>query len=109
MQMESQPPERLLQLAAAHPLLETAMTGLERRIFLGQLTPLRSGTQHPKHAVEHGSGVAPGLAAQVRSARRPQERLDPLPLFFGQFSSSSHRRRRDAQSKSSMYLNAAFA
>lgn len=36
--------QRLLQLAAAHPLLKAAMAGLERQILLQQLSPLRTGS-----------------------------------------------------------------
>jgi hypothetical protein len=35
MQMPGQHAQRLLQFAAAHPLLKAAMAGLERRILLG--------------------------------------------------------------------------
>ena len=107
--MAGQCAERLLQLAAAHPLLEAAMAGLKWRVLLRQFAPLGSGAEHPQHAVEHGSGVMPGPAAQIGPPRRPQDRLDHLPLFIGQFPASSHRRRRTAQSKSSMHLNAALA
>ena len=43
MQVPRQSPQRLLQFPAPYPLLESAVAGLEWRIFFGQFTPLRPG------------------------------------------------------------------
>jgi hypothetical protein len=91
MQMPGQRAQRLLELAAAHPLLEAAMAGLERRILLRQLAPLRARAQHPKDAVPHSAPIMPGTATIVRPPRRAQHRLHHLPLFVGQFPASTHR------------------
>jgi len=90
MQVPSQQLQRLLQLSAAHPLLESAMAGLERRILLRQLAPLRSGAEHPKHAAENGARVMPGPASIVSPPRWTQHRLDHLPLFVSQFPAAMH-------------------
>jgi DNA polymerase-4 len=63
-------------LSAAHPLLESAMAGLERRIFLGQLAPLGSGAQHPEHAIEHSTRVVPRSSPIVGPPRWPQNLHD---------------------------------
>jgi len=47
MQVPGQPPQRIFQLPVPHPLLESTMAGLERRILFRQLTPLRPSAQHP--------------------------------------------------------------
>ena len=65
MQMPRQHLQRLFQLSAADPLLESAVAGLVRRIFLRQFAPLRSGAQHPEHAVQHGPRIVPRAAAVV--------------------------------------------
>ena len=91
MQPRSQQFQRLFQLAAAHPLLEAAMAGLERRILLRQFAPLRTGAQHPQHAVQHRSRIMPRSATIIRSSCPTQYRLDDQPLFIGQLPASSHR------------------
>ena len=70
MEMPGQQLQSLLQFAAAHPLLKAAVAGLERRILLRQLAPLRPGAEHPEHAVQHGARVMPGTAAIVGPPRR---------------------------------------
>ena len=77
-------------LPLPHPLLEAAMAGLVRRIFLGQFAPLCPSTQHPQDSVEHGSRVLPRTTATVRTALGPQERFDQFPLGIAEFPSSSH-------------------
>jgi hypothetical protein len=67
------------------------MAGLIRRVLLGQLAPLRSGAQHPKHSVENGSRVVPRTASAIGTANRTKYRLNHLPLFVGQFPTSAHR------------------
>src|SRR5579883_150830 len=59
-----------LQRAGPHPVLETAMAGLVRRILVGQFAPLRSGAQHPQNSVEHGSRLLPGSTTTVGPPRR---------------------------------------
>jgi len=90
MQMPSQQLQRLLQPSAAHPLLESTMACLERRIFLRHFSPLRSGAEHPKHAVENSARVMPGPASIISPPRWTQHRLDHLPLFVSQFPSAMH-------------------
>jgi hypothetical protein len=60
-----------LQTALSHPLLETAMAGLVRRILAGQILPAGSGAQNPEHAVEHGAGIAPGPATSIAASSFP--------------------------------------
>src|SRR5262252_4575443 len=79
-----------LQFALPHPLLETAMAGLVRRIFLGQLAPLRPAAQDPQDSVEHRSRVLPGTTSTIRASLRSQDRFDELPLGIAEFPSSSH-------------------
>lgn len=82
-QVPRQHGQRLLQFAAAHPLLEAAMAGLKGRILLRQFTPLRSRAQYPEHPIEHGTRVMPWATAIIRSPLRTQHRLHYLPLFVG--------------------------
>jgi hypothetical protein len=83
MQMPGQHAQGAFQLAAAYPLLKTAMARLKRRVFSRQFAPLGAGTEYPKDAVEHGPGVVPWPAAMVISASRTKRRLDHPPLFVG--------------------------
>jgi hypothetical protein len=89
-QARGQPLQRLFQLARAHPLLETAMAGLEWRILVRQLTPLRSSTKYPEHAVQHRPRIMPRATTIVRSPSPTQNRLDEQPLFIGQLPASGH-------------------
>lgn len=90
MQPRGQQSQRLLQLPAAHPLLESAMAGLEGRILLRQLAPLRPRTQHPQHTIQHRPCVMPRAATVICSPSPAQHRLDELPLFIGQLPASCH-------------------
>ena len=72
--------QRLLQLAAAHPLLEAAMTGLEGRILLRQLAPLRSGAEHPKHAVETQHAYHAKAGRDCPARRAAAAPAPPLPI-----------------------------
>jgi len=51
--------QSLFELAGANPLLKPAMAGLERRILLGQLAPLRPRAKNPQNPVQHGPRVVP--------------------------------------------------
>ncbi len=68
------------QFAFPHPLLEAAMAGLVRRIFVGQFAPLCPSTQHPQDSVVHGSRILPRTTATVRPPLGSQEWLDQFPL-----------------------------
>jgi len=82
--------QRLFELPGAYPLLKAAMTGLERRILLGQLAPLCPGTEHPKNAIQHGTGLVLRTTAVILATSRTKYRLHQHPLFFGQLPTSSH-------------------
>ena len=69
-----------LQTAFSHPLLETAMASLVRRILARQVLPAGSGAQNPEHAVEHSAGVAPRAAATIAASCFAEQRLDHVPL-----------------------------
>jgi hypothetical protein len=90
MQMSRQHLQRLFQLPAANPLLESAVAGLVRRIFLRQLAPLRSCAQHPEHTVQHGPRIVPRSAAVVLTSLGSQHPLHHGPLFVTQFPASCH-------------------
>jgi len=83
-----------LQLAGAHPLLKTPMTGLERRVLLRQFAPLRAATQHPQHAVQDRTRVMPRPPTIVGPPRWAQHRLNQTPVFVGQFPTTMHARER---------------
>src|SRR5271165_7681609 len=74
-QVLRQPLQSLFELSAPHPLLESAVTGLPRRIFLRHLAPLRSGAQNPQHVVEQVTRLLPRTAPVVRTALRSQHRF----------------------------------
>ena len=95
---EDEGPVRLFQHSAADPLLESPVAGLVRRIFLRELTPPRSGAQHPEHAVQHQPGIMPWTAAIVLMPMQSEQRLHYGPLSVGQFPASCHRRVRRSQS-----------
>jgi len=80
------------QLAGAHPLLKTAMTGLERWILLRQLAPLRTRAQNPQHAIQNRTRVMPRPSTIVGPPCRAQHRLYQFPLFVGQFPAAMHAR-----------------
>jgi hypothetical protein len=75
MQFLGQYAQDAFQFAAPHPLLEAAMAGLVRRIFVGQFAPLCPSAQHPQDSVEHGSRVLPRTTATVRTPLGPQLRF----------------------------------
>ena len=90
MQPTGQQSQRLFQFPAAHPLLEPAMAGLEGRILLRQLTPLRPRAKHPQHTIQHRARVMPRTATIICPPSTPQDRLDDQPLFIGQLPASCH-------------------
>jgi hypothetical protein len=63
-----QAPQRLFQLPTPYPLLEPAVTGLERRISFGQFTPLCPGAQHPEHTTQDGACVVPWTTTLIGAA-----------------------------------------
>jgi hypothetical protein len=98
MQVLRQSPQCLFQFSVPHPLLESAVAGLEGRIFFGQFTPLRSSAQDPQHTLQDGAGVLPRTTAPIGSAPRSQHWLHHFPLFIGQLPTATHRRiRRSAE------------
>ena len=54
-----------LERAVIDPALEAAMTGLIRRIAIGQILPGRAGPQHPENPVQHVPRIAPRPAAAI--------------------------------------------
>jgi hypothetical protein len=66
------------------------MAGLEGRILLRQLTPLRTRAQHPQHTVQYRPRVMPRTTTVIRPPRPAQNRLDDQPLFIGQLPASCH-------------------
>jgi hypothetical protein len=82
MQMPRQKPQRFYQFSASHPLLKSAVTGLEWRIFLRQLAPLRPSAKHPEHPIQHRTRVMPRTTAIIGPPRAAQHRLYHQPLFF---------------------------
>jgi hypothetical protein len=92
MQVARQSPQRLFQFPAPHPLLESAVAGLEGRIPFRQLPPLRSGAQYPQHTMQYGTCVVPRTATIVGPAPRAQHRFHHFPLFVSQLPTASHRR-----------------
>jgi hypothetical protein len=65
------------------PALEAAMTGLVRRIPLGQIRPLCPGPQDPQNAIQHLTAAAPGASTSVRAPwQLANERLYNVPLFI---------------------------
>src|SRR5581483_3559357 len=87
-QVPRQTLQSFFQLAVPRPLRKTAMAGLVWRIFLRHLPPLCSGTQHPEHAIQHGTGLMPWAAAIICPPHWPQHRLHHGPLFIVQFPAS---------------------
>jgi hypothetical protein len=66
-QMPGKPLQHRFQLPVAHPLLESAVAGLVRRIFLRHLAPLCSVAQNPEHSVQHSPDFVTRAATIVRS------------------------------------------
>src|SRR5690348_9612292 len=98
MQEPRQLPQCPYQFAASHPLLKSAVAGLEGRIFFRQLTPLRPSTQHPQHTMQDSARVVPRTTAPIGPLPRPQHRFHHFPLFVGQLPTSTHRQFGDQQS-----------
>jgi hypothetical protein len=108
MQVLRESSQRLFQFSAPHPLLESAVAGLEGRIFFGQFTPLRPGAQDPEHTVQDGECVVPRTTTPVGSAPRPQHRLHHFPLLVGQLPTATHRRIRRSAERLQSATKAAF-
>jgi hypothetical protein len=79
--------QNAVEHAVAFPLLEATVTGLVRRVSARNVGPRRARAQHPEHAIEDVSGVAPRSAA----ARRRAEPLSSgnvvangVPLLVGE-------------------------
>jgi hypothetical protein len=68
------------------------MAGLERRVFVRQLTPLCTSSQDPQNAVKYRARVMPRTTAVVCSSLWPQHRFHHGLLFIVQFPASCHRR-----------------
>jgi hypothetical protein len=79
----------LVEHAAAHPLLEAAMTRRWGRIPIRHILPGRAGAQHPQDAIEDLAIVAPGTASSVGStAGRGNQWFENAPLFILEFHGS---------------------
>jgi hypothetical protein len=80
--------------AGAHPLLESAMTSLIRRVSLRQVGPGCAGTQYPKYTVENTTSVFPRSASPISAARwLGNERVERTPLCVGQVPGVGERHR----------------
>ncbi|OWK21268.1 hypothetical protein AJ88_19500 [Mesorhizobium amorphae CCBAU 01583] len=64
------------------------MQRLPLAVALGNVVPVRSGTQNPKHAV-HKLAIILATAAGITSLAR-QQAFDTLPLLAAQFISPGH-------------------
>ena len=78
-----------LQLARSDPVLEAAVAGLVRRIFLRQLAPPRSRAQHPQNSIEYSPHVLPRTIPIVGTSQGTQKRFDQPPLGIAKFPSAS--------------------
>jgi hypothetical protein len=69
------------QRAGADPRLKAAMTGLIRRIAIGEILPRCAGTKDPENPVQHVSGIAPRPPASIAAQTGlRQERRQDGPL-----------------------------
>jgi len=69
------------QCAGADPGLEAAMTGLIRRIAVGEILPRRASPEDPEDPVQHVAGIAPWSPASIAAQTRlRQERRQDGPL-----------------------------
>jgi hypothetical protein len=85
-QVARQRVQDLAEHAAAHPLLEAAMTRRRRRIAIGHVLPRRAGPQHPQDAVEDLAIVTPRATTAIGSASRlGDQRFENGPLFVLEF------------------------
>ena len=66
------------------PSHETVVAGGARTIALGQVSPRRSGSQHPEDAVQYATVID----ARHASGLVGQQRLDGAPLEVGQIVSA---------------------
>jgi len=66
------------------PLLKTAMTGLIRRIAVGQIVPRSTGAQNPKNSIQYDSRIAPRSASTVGTPPGSEQGPENLPLRLGQ-------------------------
>ena len=84
MQIRGESLEDATQGPFAHPALKATMTGLIRRIAIGQVLPRRPGAQDPEDAVQHVAWIAPGAASSIAThARLREERCQNGPLRVG--------------------------
>ena len=66
------------------PQLESAMTGLVRRIVPRQIRPRGAGPENPQHGVHHATRIRPGPAASVRPPLRTKDRFEHGPLLVSE-------------------------
>ena len=59
------------------------MTGLVRRVFAGQILPLRSGLEHPENAFEDTSIILARATAGLHALQGRDKRRDDRPLRVG--------------------------
>ncbi len=76
-------------LPSSHPLVQAAVAGLIRRIFLGEFAPLGACTQDSQNSVKYGPRVLPRPTTTVGTPLRTQHRLDQLPLGIAEIPSAS--------------------
>ena len=77
--------EHALERAPLDPGLEPPVTGLIRRIAVGEILPRRAGAEDPQDPVEHVPRIAPRSPALVAAqAWFRQEWREDRPLRVGQ-------------------------
>jgi hypothetical protein len=83
--------EHPVQRAIATPLLEATMAGLIRRVARRQVLPWSTRAENPQNAIEHVSRIAPRASSSIASPPRlGNQRLDEVPLLFGQIHLPHH-------------------
>jgi hypothetical protein len=69
------------QRARADPRLKAAMTGLIRRVAIGQILPRCAGPEDPEDPIQHVAGIAPRPPASIAAQTGlRQERRQDGPL-----------------------------
>lgn len=75
--------ENTIKSAGAYPRLKPPMTGLIRRVFPGQILPMRTGLEHPQDAFEDAAVVLAGTTTSLQTMNWCDKRRDDFPLQVG--------------------------
>ena len=85
MEIAGQRMQHALERAVIDPALKPTMTGLIRRIPVGQILPRGARPEDPEDAIEHVARIAPRATATVAAhPRLGQERRENRPLGVGE-------------------------